>query len=124
MRQVRPCWGKGPPAEAMARDRWSATWDTCIVTPSEVKLKLVLIADDNAKLLVDDVLQLRVLQRVKKSRKVTFAPGVHHLHLEYQESRRAAKLQLRGLDFAGTGEYRFERPRLEGEAIHCDAPSH
>lgn len=115
-------WGKGAPAEAMSRDEWSGTWDTCVVASTAVKLKLRLLADDGAKFIVDDVLQLWVRRRVTQSRTVELEPGVHHLRVVYQERRRVARLRLEGLNFEGTESYQFQRPRVEGDTIRCDAP--
>jgi hypothetical protein len=115
-------WGKGAPAEAMSRDEWSGTWDTCVLASTAVKLKLSLLADDGAKFIVDDVLQLRVRRRVTQSGTVTLQPGVHHLRVEYQERRRVARLRLEGLNFEGTESYQFQRPRVEGDSIRCDPP--
>ncbi|MEO8183083.1 MAG: PA14 domain-containing protein [Deltaproteobacteria bacterium] len=116
-------WGRRGPSQAMARDQWSATWDTCMIATAPLELELRLVADDAGKFILDDSLQIRVRGRRPKSATVSIAPGVHHLRVEYQERRRGSKLQLQGLEFAGTGAYRFQRPHLEGVEMRCEEPA-
>ena len=83
----------------MARDHWSAKWDTCVVANTEVELKLRLAADDKGKLLLDGVVQLEVRKPGAKKARVKLRRGVQHLQVEFQEGRRGAELRLDGLDF-------------------------
>ncbi|MEY4547856.1 MAG: hypothetical protein RL685_4051 [Pseudomonadota bacterium] len=115
-------WGNGPPAEAMARDNWAGRWDTCLVVKSHIKLKLRLTADDAAKLWVDDQLLSTIRRASTKTVPIDLRPGTHHFRLEYQERKKRAKLSLQGLVANGNDIYSFQRPRLEGEQVHCDPP--
>jgi hypothetical protein len=119
---VNYSWGKRGPSQAMAREQWSATWDTCMIATVPLELALRLVADDAGKFILDDSLKIRVRSRRPTSAVVSIAPGVHHLRVEYQERRRGSKLQLQGLEFAGTDSYRFQRPHLEGDEMRCETP--
>jgi hypothetical protein len=115
-------WGKGAPAEAMARDNWAAKWDTCLVVKSRLEVKLRFTADDAGKLWVDDQLVSTIRSASTKTVAVDLLPGTHHLRVEFQERRKRAKVILQGLDFNGNESYTFRRPRLDGEQVDCDQP--
>jgi hypothetical protein len=113
-------WGKAPPAESMARDNWSATWDTCVRVTADVALKLKLSADDKGALLVDDVPRIVVSRPGATQETVQLPPGVYHLQVQYQERRRGAKVRLEGIESQGTDYYSLQRPILEQEEIRCE----
>ena len=116
-------WGKGAPAEAMDRDHWSATWDTCLIVKTDLSVKLALTADDAGKVVLDDVVQINVKKPTTKRANIQLTPGAHHLQVQYQERRKAAKVRLGGLDDRGTEAYHLQRPRLEGDEVRCDEPA-
>lgn len=113
-------WGMAAPAESMARDNWSATWDTCMRVLADVALPLKLTADEKARLLVDDEVRLNVPRPGSKKDIVKIVPGMHHIRIEYQERRRGAELRLKGIDYEGTEYYTFQRPQLEGDNVYCE----
>ena len=113
-------WGKAPPAESMARDNWSATWDTCVRVSADVALKLRLSADDRGSLLVDDVARIVVSRPGAKEETVQLPPGVYHLQVQYEERRRGAKVRLEGIESQGTDYYSLQRPILEQDEIRCE----
>jgi hypothetical protein len=115
-------WGKGAPAGTLDRDHFSASWDTCMVVTDEVTLRLQLYADDAGKVFIDNAEKIRVRRPGSKAAIVSLEPGTHHLRVEYDERRRAAKIVLSGLEFAGTASYRFQRPQLIDDKARCAAP--
>jgi hypothetical protein len=113
-------WRKGPPVETLARDYWSASWDTCLIVTSTTELDLKLYADDAGSLFVDETQYIRFRNTNTKSVKVTLQPGVHHVRVEYGDRRRGAKVKLTGIDSAGTSAYRLQRPVVKAEKVSCD----
>jgi len=113
-------WGMVAPAESMARDNWSATWDTCVRVIADVELTLKLSADDEGTLLVDGVARIVVSRPGSNEEIVQLPPGVHHLQIQYQDRRRGAKLRLQGIDYMGTDYYSFQRPILDHDGVHCE----
>jgi hypothetical protein len=115
-------WGRGAPAKAMVRDRWSVRWDTCFVVQTDLTLDLQLISDDASKLIVDDVPVIQVGPKPGTSKgSVAFQRGVHRLRVEFQEGQGEALIHLQGLDFDGTETYAFQRPVLDGQEVRCGA---
>jgi hypothetical protein len=115
-------WGKGGPAEAMARDNWSARWDTCLVVKNRLQVSLRFTADDTGKLWIGDQLLSTIRRPSSNTVPIDLQPGVYPLRLDYTDRRRHAEVSIKGLDFNGNDTYSFQRPRLDGEQVHCDAP--
>jgi hypothetical protein len=116
-------WRKEAPAQTLPRDYWAASWDTCVVAASDLKIRLSLVADHSAKLMLDDVPQIEVRSPGRKAASVRLRAGVRHLRVEYQDRNGSAKVRLEGLDFAGTESYRFQRPVFAQGDAHCEGPS-
>ncbi|MEY2935564.1 MAG: hypothetical protein RL033_6313 [Pseudomonadota bacterium] len=115
-------WGKEGPAEAMARDNWSARWDTCLVVKRPLQVSLLFTADDTGKLWIAEQLLSTIRRPASNTVPVELQPGIYPLRLDYTERRRHAEVSIKGLDFNGNDTYSFVRPRLDGEQIHCDPP--
>lgn len=112
-------WGSGAPAQAMARDHWSARWDTCVIVTSDVDLNLRLSADDSARLVVDEMTLLEVVKPGRAEGKVTLRQGTRHVRVDFQEKQGSARIRLEGINFEGTDLYNFERPELDGDTVRC-----
>jgi len=113
-------WGMQPPVETMPRDEWSARWDTCVVVTADVALELRLVADDSAKLILDEVPLIVIKKPGRKDARLLLRSGLRHLRVDFQEGRRKAEVHLTGLNFDGTESYHFQRPVFDGAELRCE----
>ncbi|HVZ35540.1 MAG TPA: PA14 domain-containing protein [Polyangiaceae bacterium] len=113
-------FGKGAPARGMPKDRWSARWDTCIVVKKGIDLPVRLSSDDDSRLLINGSAEIEIGRPGKKSATLSLQPGTRHIEVDFVERQGSALIRLEGLNFAGTEEYAFRRPRLEGDRVGCD----
>lgn len=114
-------WGKGAPAQAMDRDRWSARWDTCVVVAADLDLSLTLNAVSSGELFVDDAGLIDLSRHGgKRTETILLQRGVRHLRVDFQDMSGRARLSLEGLNFEGTDAYQFRRPILSGDEVRCN----
>ncbi|HKO93360.1 MAG TPA: hypothetical protein VJU61_19530, partial [Polyangiaceae bacterium] len=56
----------------------------------------------------------------KKSGVVSLQQGVRHLAVEFVDKGGKAFVRLEGINFEGGDTYKFRRPELEGDEVHCE----
>ncbi len=94
---VDAAWGRKGPAPGLPDDRFSARYDTCLVTAEALEITFVLTSDDGSRLFVDGELVLDnwgVHTTRPKSADVPIAAGTHHVRVEYFDDRGPARLEL------------------------------
>lgn len=94
-------WGLLPPTDSIPADRFAARWDTCLVLEEGQEIGVQLIADDGARLYIDDEVVLDLWEPPEDSelpfahgRKVHVDAGVHAVRVEYIEEALMAEVHL------------------------------
>jgi hypothetical protein len=87
----------------------------------DVRVTLQMESDDRSTLWLDDVAQIEIAPGPgRNSGSVLLRQGLRHLRVDFIEEVGMALIRLDGLELDGTDAYRFRRPRLEGEDVHCE----
>ena len=119
-------WENSSPLYDVPEDNFSARWDTCLLLDRAHEVTFQLVSDDGARLFVDgDLVVDNWGPHSERSRggKVALEPGLHHLHVDYFESKHNATVSL-------AASLRGERPesvpsrllRYPGDEIDDDDP--
>jgi hypothetical protein len=92
-------WGILPPTDSIQSDRFGARFDTCLVLEEDVEATFQLIADDGARLTIDDEMVLDFLEPAGVPPTVLgmeweLEAGVHHVKVEYREDDDEAQVHL------------------------------
>ena len=104
-------WGRKSPAPEIPNDKISIRWDSCLTLEEDQTTAFQLVANDGARLFVDDKLVVDIWKekprkkadRKKKTRKldrlsggaeVRLEAGQHRLRVEYRENVGPARVQL------------------------------
>ncbi len=109
-------WGLAGPQDDVPADLFSVRWDTCLTLGEEREVAFQLTSDDSSRLYVDGKRLVdnwgRHEPRARGGR-VRLSAGVHHLRVDYSESKRNASVTLQAsLDGEPPGP-------LPGSSLHA-----
>jgi len=109
-------WGLAGPQDDVPADLFSVRWDTCLTLGEAREVAFQLTSDDSSRLFVDGKRLVdnwgRHEPRARGGR-VRMSAGVHHLRVEYSESKRNAGVTLQAsLDGEPPGP-------LPGSSLHA-----
>lgn len=90
-------WGKDPPTDSIPSDRWGARFDTCLALDEETEIGFQVVSDDGSKIYVDGEVIINNWDKhgpKPKGKKVTLDKGMHHLRVDYFDTKHGAMLEL------------------------------
>jgi hypothetical protein len=90
-------WGLAGPQDDVPADLFSVRWDTCLALGEERELAFQLTSDDSSRLFVDGKRVVENWGRHElraRGGRVRLTAGVHHLRVDYSESKRTAAVTL------------------------------
>jgi RNA polymerase subunit RPABC4/transcription elongation factor Spt4 len=115
-------WGNNAPVRGFPTVNTSIRWHTCLAVEDAQRYRFELIADDGAKLYVNDNLHMDQWQEfagVTGSQDFTLTPGSYVLRLEYFQWYYDAMVKLSITDSTGAPA-NLIRPQLSSQgAFHC-----
>jgi len=88
-------WGGKAAFEHLAQDKMSIRWDTCLHLKEDATISVQIVADDGARLFVDDrkiVDGWRNGSSRPASGTLELTAGAHHLQVDYHDRRGAASI--------------------------------
>ncbi|MBV1856807.1 MAG: hypothetical protein KUG77_00245 [Nannocystaceae bacterium] len=87
---------KGPPHETMPKDKFATRLTTCLELDAPTRVDFVLVANDGARLFIDDKKAINAWNVSGKARTVTrqLPAGTHHIVLEHHDKRGTASINL------------------------------
>jgi len=87
---------KGPPHETMPKDKFATRLTTCLELDAPTKIEFVLVANDGARLFIDDEKAINAWSASGKARTVTrqLPAGTHHIVVEHHDKRGTASVNL------------------------------
>jgi hypothetical protein len=82
--------------ETMPKDKFATRLSTCLELDEEATIQFALIADDGARLFVDDAKVIEAWRKKNKLRRKTMklAPGSHAIVVEHHDNRGVATVEL------------------------------
>ena len=105
-RRVEFDWEKQAPGiRGLGKNRWSATWDTCMTVEEDTTIRFRVTSDDGSRVYVDDEMVVDnwgAHATRTRSGSVEVEAGVHYLRVEYFEASHTANIKV--LAAFGEGE--------------------
>ncbi len=115
-----------PPFRGMPRDKWSATYTTCLEVDEEAEYRFRLTSDDGSRFYIDGE---RLIDNWgshaprTRTGKILLEPGTYVLEVEYFESSHGAELKLVAAIGEGGGKHETIPPTmLRQPGDDADAP--
>ncbi|MCX7838410.1 MAG: PA14 domain-containing protein [Anaerolineae bacterium] len=115
-------WGNTSPAPNFPADNFSVRWTRWLYLDVPGEWTFIVIADDGARLFIDDQLVLDLWQdqmTTTRAVRLNLTPAFHHIRLEYYERTGNAQVHLHILSAQfpdWRGEY-FNNPTLSGAPV-------